>query len=131
MMSKISPYIETSSPRPCRMKRARNRSTASRHVGFTPDPRRIRCDAANDLKGRKRRYSMSAVFRRPFNCGHRTPCRRTGDKGYETGFCFCVLGCPLKGYFARLNTNSRVTPAGVRGFVNFNSSSVIDVTIRR
>ena len=58
-------------------------------------------------------------------------CRRTGDKGYETGFCFCVLGCPLKGYFARLNTNSRVTPAGVRGFVNFNSSSVIDVTIRR
>ncbi len=35
------------------------------------------------------------------------------------------------GYFARLNTNSSVTPAGVRGFVSFNSSSVIDVTIRR
>src|SRR4051794_28481991 len=50
-----------------------------------------------------------------------------GRQGNETGFCFCVL----KGYFARLNTNSRVTPAGVRGFVNFNSSSVIDVTIRR
>jgi hypothetical protein len=35
------------------------------------------------------------------------------------------------GHFARLNTNSSVTPAGVRGFVSFNSSSVIDVTIRR
>ena len=35
------------------------------------------------------------------------------------------------GHFARLNTNSNVTPAGVRGFVIFNSSSVIDVTIRR
>ena len=34
-------------------------------------------------------------------------------------------------YFARLNTSSNVTPAGVRGFVIFNSSSVIDVTIRR
>jgi len=34
-------------------------------------------------------------------------------------------------HFARLNTNSSVTPAGVRGFVIFNSSSVIDVTIRR
>ena len=34
-------------------------------------------------------------------------------------------------YFARLNTNSNVSPAGVRGFVTFNSSSVIDVTIRR
>ena len=56
---------------------------------------------------------------------------RTGDTDCETGFCFCVLGCPLDGYFARLNTNSRVTPAGVRGFVNFNSSSLIDVTIRR
>jgi hypothetical protein len=54
-----------------------------------------------------------------------------GGQGYETAFCFFVLGSPLKGYFARLNTNSRVTPAGVRGFVNFNSSSVIDVTIRR
>ena len=35
------------------------------------------------------------------------------------------------GHFARLNTSSSVTPAGVRGFVSFNSSSVIDVTIRR
>lgn len=34
-------------------------------------------------------------------------------------------------HFARLNTSSSVMPAGVRGFVNFNSSSVIDVTIRR
>ena len=37
----------------------------------------------------------------------------------------------MSGHFARLNTNSSVTPAGVRGFVIFNSSSVIDVTIRR
>ncbi|MET4518980.1 hypothetical protein [Bradyrhizobium sp. I1.7.5] len=35
------------------------------------------------------------------------------------------------GHFARLNTNSSVTPAGVRGFVSFNSSSLIDVMIRR
>ena len=35
------------------------------------------------------------------------------------------------GYFARLNTNSNVTPAGVRGFVNFISSAVMDVMIRR
>ena len=35
------------------------------------------------------------------------------------------------GHFARLNTNSSVTPAGARGFVSFISSSVMDVTIRR
>ena len=35
------------------------------------------------------------------------------------------------GYFARFNTISNVTPAGVRGFVNFISSAVMDVTIRR
>jgi hypothetical protein len=34
-------------------------------------------------------------------------------------------------YLARLNASSSVMPAGVRGFVNLNSSSVIDVTIRR
>jgi hypothetical protein len=34
-------------------------------------------------------------------------------------------------YFARLNTKSSVIPAGVRGFVNFNSSALMDVTIRR
>jgi hypothetical protein len=34
-------------------------------------------------------------------------------------------------HFARLNTSSSVTPAGVRGFVIFNSLSVIDVMIRR
>ena len=38
---------------------------------------------------------------------------------------------PSADHFARFNTNSSVTPAGVRGFVNFNSSSVMDVTIRR
>lgn len=30
-------------------------------------------------------------------------------------------------HFARLNPSSSVMPAGVRGFVNLNSSSVIDV----
>ena len=32
----------------------------------------------------------------------------------------------LRGYFARFHTNSSVTPAGVRGFVNFISSAVMD-----
>jgi hypothetical protein len=35
------------------------------------------------------------------------------------------------GYFARFHTMSNVTPAGVRGFVNFISSAVMDVMIRR
>ena len=51
MMSKISPYIETGSPTRCRMKRARNRSTASRHVGFTPDCGRIAATQRTDAMG--------------------------------------------------------------------------------
>ena len=35
------------------------------------------------------------------------------------------------GYLARFHTMSNVTPAGVRGFVNFISSAVMDVMIRR
>jgi hypothetical protein len=35
------------------------------------------------------------------------------------------------GYFARFHMNSNVTPAGVRGFVKFISSAVMDVMIRR
>jgi hypothetical protein len=35
------------------------------------------------------------------------------------------------GHFARFHTKSRVTPAGVRGFVNFISSAEMDVMIRR
>ena len=35
------------------------------------------------------------------------------------------------GYFARFHTNSSVTPAGVRGFVNLISSAVMDEIIRR
>ena len=38
---------------------------------------------------------------------------------------------PLNCYFARFHTKSNVTPAGVRGFVNFISSAVMDVMIRR
>src|ERR1041384_4701325 len=75
--------------------------------------------------------SMASVQLRPVHVGspdsrciHSDGPAANGRQGYQTGFCFCVLGCPLKGYFARLNINSRVTPAGVRGFVNFNSSSV-------
>ncbi len=41
----------------------------------------------------------------------------------------CVRSRPH--HFARFHTNSSVTPAGLRGFVNFMSSAVIDVTIRR
>ena len=37
----------------------------------------------------------------------------------------------LRGYFARFHTNSSVTPAGVRGFVNFISSAVMDEIMRR
>ena len=36
-----------------------------------------------------------------------------------------------KGHFARFHTISSVRPANVRGFVNFISSAVMDVTIRR
>jgi len=36
-----------------------------------------------------------------------------------------------KGHLARFHTISGVKPAGVRGFVNFISSAVMDVTIRR
>jgi hypothetical protein len=35
------------------------------------------------------------------------------------------------GYFARFHTISNVNPASVRGFVNFISSAVMDVMIRR
>ena len=35
------------------------------------------------------------------------------------------------GHLARLHTNSSVTPAGLRGNVNFISSAVMAVTIRR
>jgi hypothetical protein len=38
---------------------------------------------------------------------------------------------PLDYYFARFHTKSNVIPAGVRGFVNFISSAVMDVMIRR
>jgi hypothetical protein len=34
-------------------------------------------------------------------------------------------------YFARFQTNSRVTPDGVRGFTNLISSAEMDVMIRR
>jgi hypothetical protein len=36
-----------------------------------------------------------------------------------------------KGHFARFHKISNVRPAGVRGFVKFISSVVMDVTIRR
>ena len=40
-------------------------------------------------------------------------------------------GACWTGHFARFHTISSVTPAGVRGFVNFISSTVMDVMIRR
>jgi hypothetical protein len=86
------------------------------HVGFTPHCRRMRCDAANELNGRKTRHSACRRYVRcPFQLRQSYALPRTGDKDYETGFCFCVLGCPLKGYFARLNTNSRVTRRACAG----------------
>jgi hypothetical protein len=42
-----------------------------------------------------------------------------------------VICCLGKGHFARFHTISSVRPASVRGFVNFISSAVMDVTIRR
>ena len=50
-MSKIGPYIEVGSPTCCRMKRARNRSTTWRHVGFTPDCGRIAATQRTDATG--------------------------------------------------------------------------------
>jgi hypothetical protein len=40
-------------------------------------------------------------------------------------------GPPGADYFVRFQTNSNVTPEGVRGFENFISSAVMDVMIRR
>src|SRR5262249_37578306 len=59
----------------------------------------------------------------------------------ESGHVRCTSSCPLwaksghsavrSDYFARFHTNSSVTPAGVRGFVNFISSAVMDEIMRR
>ena len=57
MMSKISLYIDAGSPTPCRMKRARNRSTASRHVGFTPDCGRIAATQRTDAMGPEQTFT--------------------------------------------------------------------------
>ena len=56
------------------------------------------------------------------------PCRRgylaLNRSAVETSSCADT-------YFARFHTISSVRPAGVRGFVNFISSAVMDVTMRR
>jgi hypothetical protein len=45
-------------------------------------------------------------------------------------FAIETLSCAVT-YFARFQTISSVRPEAVRGFVNFISSAVMDVTIRR
>ena len=55
MTSKIHLYIDAgSATTPCRMKRARNRSTASRHVGFTPD-----CGTCDSERSEQTRWALS------------------------------------------------------------------------
>lgn len=64
-------------------------------------------------------------------CGHKSDISR-GPRGARSRRNRALCSArKMSCHFARLNTNSSVTPAGVRGFVIFNSSSVIDVTIRR
>ena len=76
--------------------------------------------------------SGESDFRRLTMNGHRqarSPCLKCAARSRcNRALCSARM---MSRHFARLNTNSSVTPAGIRGFVIFNSSSVIDVTIRR